>query len=122
MLALLQKAPSVTALVEASARTLVGRPVPLLRNGRERIVTPRQVGNGIIQVEANGRTVDLPIAILTPDEKLNWIDPPATAPESFSYCLLLMQTAKRSEVEKQAENCPLFKRYLQKAAALTTSP
>ena len=122
MLALLQKAPSVVALVEASARTLVGRPVPLLRNGRERIVTPRQVGNGIIQVEANGRTVDLPIAILTPDEKLNWIDPPSTPAESLTYCLFLMHTAKRAEVEKQAENCPLFKRYLQKAAALTTSP
>jgi len=121
MLALLQKAPSVVALVEASARTLVGRPVPLLRNGRERIVTPRQVGNGVIQVEANGRTVDLPIAILTADEKLNWIDPPATPAESLTYCLLLMHTAKRAEVEKQAENCPLFKRYLQKAAALTTT-
>jgi serine/threonine protein kinase len=98
--------PEPDALVAEYLHTQIGKPLIFERNGKQRTVIPREVQNGIIRVEANGRGIDIAISDLTADEKLRWMEPPKDGPRAVAYCLALMRSSRREEIPAHAAACP----------------
>jgi len=116
--ALLDAIPEPDALVAKHLKTQIGRPLIFEHSGKQRTVIPRSVANGIVHLEANGRGVEIAIAILSPDEKLRWMDKPEDEPQSVAYCLTLMRSSRRAELDARAAGCPLLSAALIRAAEL----
>ncbi|HQL51378.1 MAG TPA: serine/threonine-protein kinase [Kiritimatiellia bacterium] len=115
---LLGTVPEPDALVAEYLRSQIGKPLIFERNGKQRTVIPREVQNGIIRVEANGRGIDIAISDLTADEKLRWMEPPKDGPRAVAYCLALMRSSRREEIPARAAACPpLLAPLLTEAAA-----
>jgi len=113
---LLDQIPEPDRLVAAYLEGQVGEPLIFEHNGKQRTVIPRGVENGILQIEANGRSAEFPIAKLTPDEKLRWMAPPKSAAQLAAYCMTLMRSSRRAELQARAAGCPLLAPILIEAA------
>ncbi len=113
----LAQAPSPFRLVSESLMKQVGKEIEFERNGKSRMVTLRAVAGGILQLEFNEKSVEVPLNKLNADTLLRWADKPQTPETAFAYCLLLMHSARSAEIETVAEACPLFKDYLIQAQA-----
>lgn len=118
--------PEADDMVADYLRSQIGKPLIFERNGKQRTVIPRSVGNGIISVETNGRGIDIAISDLTADEKLRWIERPRSATHNAAYCLALMRSSRREEIPTHAASCPPFVAPLlteaAKRAAVTAQP
>jgi hypothetical protein len=79
-------------------------------------VVVRGADNGAVQVEANGRGAELQIDKLTADEKVNWMDKPKDPAQSAAYCVTLMRSSRRAEINAQAAGWPLLAAVLIEAA------
>jgi serine/threonine protein kinase len=116
LLTLLDQIPEPDILVADFLKTQIGKPLNFERNGKQRTVIVRGVGNGAVQVEANGRGAEFMIEKLSADEKLNWMDQPKDTAQSVAYCLTLMRSSRRSEIYAKAAGCPLLASVLIEAA------
>ncbi len=116
LLALLDQIPEPEALVEDFLKAQVGKQLTFEHNGKLRTVILRGVENGVVQVEANGRGAELAIDKLTDDEKLIWMNQPKDAAQSATYCVTLMRSSRRAEVNARAASCPLLAPVLIEAA------
>lgn len=117
LLALLDQIPTPESLVEEYLKAQVGKQLTFEHNGKQRTVILRGVENGVVQVEANGRGAELVIDKLTDDEKLCWMNRPKDAAQFAAYCVTLMRSSRRDEVDTQAANCPLLTPVLLEAAS-----
>ena len=115
---LLDQMPPPESLVADFLKTQIGRPLILLHNGKQRTVIPRNVADGVVQVEANGRGAEFAIEKLTADEKLNWMDKPKDAAQNAAYCLTIIRSSRREEIHARAAGCPLLAPVLIEAASL----
>lgn len=124
--ALLKKIPDPDSLVVAYLNTQIGRPLILEHNGKQRTIIPRSVENGVVQLESNGRGVEIPLAKLTSDEKLRWMNKPLSEEQTVAYCLVLLHSSRRDEFHARAASCPLLSEVLIRAAeqvpATATAP
>lgn len=110
--------PEPDALVAEYLRSQIGKPLIFERNGKQRTVIPRDVHDGVIRVEANGRGIDIAIGDLTADEKLRWMERPKDGVRTVAYCLALMRSSRREEIPARAAACPpLLAPLLTEAAA-----
>ncbi|MBP5319751.1 MAG: protein kinase, partial [Kiritimatiellae bacterium] len=112
----LARVPSPFKLASESLLKRVGKEIEFERDGKSRTVTLRAVAGGLIQLEFNGKSVEVPLNKLSADTLLQWTDKPETPEAAFAYCLLLMHSSKSKEIETHADTCPLFKDYLIHAA------
>ncbi len=103
---LLGAVPDPDTLVAEYLHSQIGKPLIFERNGKQRTVIPRDVHNGVIRVEANGRGIDIPICDLTADEKLRWTDRPQDPARTVAYCLALMRSSRREEISAHTAACP----------------
>ena len=116
--ALLDQTPNPDAQVADYLKTQIGKPLVFEHNGKQRIVIPRSVDNGVIQLEANGRGAEFPIDKLTADEKLRWMDKPQDAAHCAAYCITLLHSSRRTEIHARAASCPLLSEALIQALEL----
>ncbi len=115
---LLGAVPEPEALIAEYLRSQIGKPLIFERNGKQRTVIPRDVQDGVIRVEANGRGIDIAIGDLTADEKLRWMERPKDGARAVAYCLALMRSSRREEIPARAAACPpLLAPLLAEAAA-----
>ena len=105
----IDSAPSVEAMIEAGARAKIGRALSVNWKGKARNMIPRSIANGIIAVEVNGRTHEIVIKELSPDEKLEFVAAPKSEGEHLTYCLMLLDSSRPNDVTKFAEKCPAVK-------------
>jgi serine/threonine protein kinase len=119
--ALLDRVPEPDALVTDYLHTQIGKPLIFERNGKQRTVIPREIADGVIRVEANGRGIAIEIRDLSADEKLRWMERPKDEPQSVAYCLTLMRSSRREELPARAAASPLLAPVLTAAAALVTA-
>ncbi|MCL1921454.1 MAG: serine/threonine protein kinase [Kiritimatiellaeota bacterium] len=117
MLGILAAAPTAEKLIESGVRAKIGRSLSVNWKGRTRDMIPRSIANGIITIEAYGRTHEIIIYELTPDEKLEFAAEPKTEAEHLTYCLMLIGTSRQGEVAKFAAKCPPLKDLIILAAA-----
>jgi len=115
---LMDQIPEPDRLVAAYLEKQIGETLAFEHNGKQRTVVPRGVENGLIQLEANGRSAEFPITKLTPDEKLRWMEPPKNAAHLAAYCMTLMRSSRRAELQSYATGCPLLAPILIEAAGL----
>jgi len=115
---LVEQMPDPDRLVTDYLSTQVGKPIIFEHNGKQRTVTPRSVANGVVHIEINGHGAEFSLDKLSADQKLSWTDKPKDAAQSASYCLLLMRSSRRSELQAYAAGCPLLAPVLDAAAAL----
>ena len=115
---LLDQMPPPESLVADFLKAQIGKPLILEHNGKQRTVIPRNVADGIVQVEANGRGAEFAIEKLTADEKLSWMDKPKDAAQNAAYCLTIMRSSRRAEIHARAAGCPLLAPVLIEAASL----
>jgi serine/threonine-protein kinase len=118
---LLDRVPEPDALVADYLHAQIGKPLIFERSGKQRTVIPREVADGTVRLEANGRGIDIPIRDLSADEKLRWMERPKDEPQSVAYCLALMRSSRRGEIPARAAACPLLAPVLTEAAALVTA-
>ena len=118
---LLERVPEPDSLIIDYLNAQIGKPLILERNGKQRTVIPREIVNGIIRLESNGRGIDIPMNTLTADERLRWMDRPKDEPQSIAYCLTLMRSSRRGELPARAAASPLLAPILSAAAALVTA-
>ena len=118
---LLARIPDPESLVIDHLNAQIGKPLIFERNGKQRTVIPREVVNGIVRLEANGRGIDIPLNTLAADEKLRWMDRPKDEAQSVAYCLTLMRSSRRGELPARAAACRLLAPVLTDAAALVTA-
>jgi len=118
LVTLLDQVPDPDTLVEDYLKTQIGKPLIFEHNGKQRTIIAREVKDGIIHIEANGRGAEFPIDRLTSDEKLRWIDKPEGLPANVAYCLTLIQSTRYAEVHARAAACPLLAPILIEAAEL----
>jgi serine/threonine protein kinase len=116
--ALLDEMPEPGALVAEYLKSQIGHPLVLEHTGKQRTVIPRSIVNGVVQLEANGRGVDISIDKLNADDQLRWMEKPKDAAQCAAYCLTLMRSSRRSEVQAQAAGCPLLSAALIRATEL----
>ncbi len=105
LIALLRRVPSPDQMVAAYLRKNIGRPLIMNFKGAPRKVSPRSVSNQIVQLEANERAIDLDISTLSVEQKLNWIDPPATVEENIAAALLHLQSTNPAAAAGCAPGC-----------------
>ena len=113
----LADAPTMNAMIEAGVRTKIGRTLSVDWKGRVRDMIPRSISNGVISVEVSGRTHEVVIKELLPNERLGFVAEPKTEAEHLTYCLMLIGTPRQNEVTKFAARCPAMKDLLLLAAA-----
>lgn len=118
---LLERMPQPDALVAEYLQSQIGKPLIFEHNGKQRTVIPRDVVNGTIHIEANGRGAELPIEKLSADEKLRWMNKPKDEAQCAAYCLTLMRSSHRAELAARAAGCPLLAPILSLAADLVPS-
>lgn len=118
---LLERVPDPDSLIIDYLNAQIGKPLIFERNGKQRTVIPREIANGIIRLEANGRGIDIPMNTLSADERLRWMDRPKDEPQSVAYCLTLMRSSRRGELSARAAASPLLAPILAEAAALVTA-
>jgi serine/threonine protein kinase len=118
MQALLDGTPEPDALVAEYLKAQIGRPLIFEHLGKQRTVIPRSVADGIVQLEANGRGVEIALGKLSADEKLRWMDKPKDAAQGAAYCMTLMRSSRRAEIHARATGCPLLSAALIRAAEL----
>lgn len=119
LLSTLKKVPSSDDLVAKHLLQNLGKPLVMNFKGKPRKVVPKGVGNNIVQLEANGRSIDFSISKLTPEQKFNWIDPPQTVQEHIALCLLLLQIPQTAEAARYEAQCGPFAPVVQKAIELS---
>ena len=118
---LLARVPEPEAMITDYLRAQVGKPLIFERNDKQRTVIPREIVNGTVRLEANGRGIDIPLNTLSADEKLRWMDRPKNEAQSVTYCLTLMRSSRRGELPARAAACRLLAPVLTEAAALVTA-
>ena len=105
----LDTAPTAEAMIEAGVRAKIGRNLEIEWKGKKRAMTPRGIANGIISVEVSGRTHEIMIKDLLPDERLEFAAEPKTEGEYLTYCLMILNSSYPSNVSKFAGKCPALK-------------
>ena len=110
-------APTADMMIESGVRAKIGRTLSVDWKGKVRDMIPRSISNGVISVDVNGRTHEVPIRELLPNEKLGFVTEPKTEAEHLTYCLMLISASRQSEVTKFAAKCPAMKDLLLLAAA-----
>lgn len=104
---LLKSVPKVETLVAGYLASRIGKPLLLEYNGRARTVIPRGIKDGHVNLEANGRAVDIALATLSPDDMLRWMERPQSEAERIAYCLVLMRSQRHHEVAAYMLSLPL---------------
>jgi len=105
MLSLLKSVPTADQLVAQHLLENAGRPLVMNFKGKPRKVIPQRVTGNIVQLEANGKSIDLNISNLSIDQKLNWMDPPVNAAEHIATVLLLLQNGNPSKAAQHTDKC-----------------
>ena len=116
MLEILAAAPTSGKLIETGVREKIGRSLSINWKGKARDMIPRSIANEIITVEAYGRTHEILISDLTPNEKLEFAAEPKTEAEHLTYCLMLFGTSRQNEITKMAAKCPVMKELILQSA------
>jgi len=114
---ILDNAPAINAMIESGARAKIGRTLSVDWKGKVRDMIPRSISNGVISVEVSGRTHEVVITELLPNEKLGFVAEPKTEAEHLTYCLMLIGTSRQNEIAKFAAKCPALKEVILLAAA-----
>ncbi len=122
--ALLDRTPTPDELLAEQIRTQIGRPVMIEHNGKPRTVIPRSVTQDTVQLETNGRGVDVPFTALPSDTRLRWLGAPPRDPDRLlAYCLTLLRSSRRDELPALAAGLPSpFADLLSRAAEQQTPP
>ena len=115
---LLDQIPAPDTLVAEYLQNQIGKPLIFEHNGKQRTIIVREVKDGVIHIESNGRGAEFPINKLTGDEKLRWMNKPNDIPAGVAYCLTLIQSSRNAEIHARAAFCPLLAPVLIEAAEL----
>lgn len=118
LMSLLNEAADPATAVAEYLKTQIGKPLLFEHKGKQRTVIPRSVVNGVIQLESNGLGAEFPIDRLSADEKLRWMSKPRDAASCVAYCMVLLRSSHRDELQAQAAECPLLAEAFTQAVSL----
>jgi len=105
LIALLRRVPSSEQMVAKHLLEKIDQPLVMNFKGVPRKVIPRAVKGYMVQLEANGRSVDLDISTLSTEQKLNWIEKPVTIEEHLAVALLQLQSQEPAKAALYAAGC-----------------
>jgi len=120
LLALLKEVPPPERMVADYLQKSIGQPLVMNIKGVPRKVSPRSVSSHVVQLEANERAFDQDIASLSIEQKLNWINAPATVPEYIAVALLHLQSPNPAAAVAYAPGCGALSEAVEAAVKLRT--
>ena len=118
IMALLKGVPTSDQLVADFLIKNIGKAQVMNFKGNPHKVVPVKVANNMVTLEANGKSMDLDISILSVEQKLNWIGIPATIEENMAKVLLLLQSPRRTEAAELASACGVLAEAVEQAVKL----